>query len=125
MASSIELSRYRITKVDYTLSGDHEGALKIEPFVQFGVPSDGSPHIRCEYTLEMSGDPPEVFSFVITAEGIFDVSEVSLMPDGTLDTAQLQPIMRIMEERLIGSVETLTKDFGIPAVHLKVVPPKS
>lgn len=120
MASGIELTQYRITKLIYELAGDYDGTLKIDPTIQFSTPSDNSPHIRCEYTLEMVGDSPGVFSLIIKAEGIFDVPELPLMPDGTLDMDTIHPIMRIMEQKLVESVETLTKDFGLPVLHLKI-----
>lgn len=120
MASGIELSRYRITKLTYDLSDDYDGTLKINPTIQFSTPADNSPHIRCEYTLEMVGDPSDVFSLTIKAEGVFDVPELPLMDDGSLDMKVIHSIMRIMEQKLVESVETLTKNFGIPVLHLKI-----
>lgn len=122
MASGIELTQYRITKITYELSGDYDGTLKINPTIQFSVPSDSSPHIRCEYTLEIVGDPVGVFSLTIRAEGTFDIPKFPALEDGSLDMDITHPVMRIMEQNLIKSIETITKDFGIPALRLKVAP---
>lgn len=123
MESGIELTQYRITKVSYNLSGDYDGTLKINPTIQFSVPSDNRPHIRCEYALEIVDDQSSAFSLTVKAEGIFDVPELPELESGSFDMYIAGPIMRIMEQRLIESVETLTKDFGIPVLHLEANPP--
>lgn len=125
MASSVELKQYRITKVDYVLTDDYNSTLQIEPTIRFWIPSDHSAHLRCEYTLKIKGDPQEVFSLAITADGIFDVPELPLLPDGDLDTSKTAPVTAIMEQKLIASVTELTKEFGISPLELEVVPTKN
>lgn len=119
MASSVELASYRIIKLDYTLSGDYDGKIQIQPTVHFFSPADGSPHIRCCYKLNIVSDPSDVFSFIITAEGIFDVPELPLLEDGNFDAEKLVPITDTMAQKLVESVEAISGNLGIPVLHLK------
>lgn len=119
MASSVELSRYRIIKVDYSLSGDYDGKIQIKPTIQFFSPSDGSPRVRCCYTLNIVSDSPDVFSFVITAEGIFVVPELPLLENGDFDADKLVPITDTMAQKLVDSVEAISSNLGIPVLRLK------
>lgn len=119
-AADVKLNRYRVIKLHWELNGKFNGTIQVDPDIQFAVPADKRPLIRCQYTLDISGLTDEALKLFITAEGIFEVKELpEIGPDG-LDRKKLTPITDIMEQKLIASIEKITSDFEIEGMKLVV-----
>lgn len=119
MASNdVTLTQYRLVGLHWDLKEDFSGTLHVEPEIQFGIPTDRSPMVRCQYKLDITGKDSELMFLSITAEGIFKVTQLPEVKPGVLDRERLIPITDVMEQKLIESVERITQDLGIPKLTL-------
>lgn len=116
--SRAELKQYRVIALEWELKGNFNGTIQVEPEIQFAIPADRSPLIRCQYKLDIEDVENKALSLSITTEGIFAVDVLPEKEPGTLDRERLTPITDIMEQELIQSVEKITGDFGIPPMTL-------
>lgn len=120
----VKLIQYQIVKLNWELNGEFNGTLQVEPEIEYALPADRRPLIRCRYKLDISGIKNDALRLAVTAEGIFEVKELPESEPGVLDRKQMTPITDIMEQKLIESVGNITKSFDVPEMVLELVPPK-